>query len=107
MAPPVRGPRGAPQPDEGGVPAGGVAGAERCASSSGSAATSQAEFPAVVTDLVGAPDTRRYGALLLAGAHGIADMELTGHLGAEGLNATADELVDALVRMVTDTGART
>ncbi|MER5808462.1 hypothetical protein ABT143_09755 [Streptomyces sp. NPDC002033] len=60
---------------------------------------------AIVADLVGEPDTRRFGALLPAGAHGIADMELTGHLDAEGLNATADELVDTLVRLVTDAGA--
>ncbi|MFE3601509.1 TetR/AcrR family transcriptional regulator [Streptomyces sp. NPDC059142] len=59
-----------------------------------------AEFLAVVTGLVGERDTRRYGALLLTSAHGIADMELSGHLDTDALRSTADELVDTLVRMV-------
>lgn len=60
----------------------------------------QAEFTAIVADLVGKQNARRYGALLLAGAHGIADMELSGHLDADSLGTSADELVDTLVRMV-------
>ncbi|MFF1443542.1 hypothetical protein [Streptomyces sp. NPDC058295] len=34
-------------------------------------------------------------------------MELSGHLDTDSLNATADELVDTLVRMVADAGERT
>ncbi|WP_307533184.1 TetR/AcrR family transcriptional regulator [Streptomyces sp. V3I8] len=64
----------------------------------------QEEFLAVVAGLVGERNTRHYGALLLAGAHGIAEMELIGHLGGGGLHATADELVDTLVRMVANAG---
>ncbi|MET9558908.1 TetR/AcrR family transcriptional regulator [Streptomyces tauricus] len=64
----------------------------------------QGEFLPIVTALVGERNTRHYGALLLAGAHGIADMELSGHLGTEGLRTTADDLVDTLVRMVADVG---
>ncbi|WP_328494796.1 TetR/AcrR family transcriptional regulator [Streptomyces sp. NBC_00414] len=64
----------------------------------------QGEFLAIVTDLVGERNTPHYGALLLAGAHGIADMELSGHLDTDGLRTTADELVDTLVRMVANVG---
>ncbi|MFJ8991169.1 TetR/AcrR family transcriptional regulator [Streptomyces sp. NPDC102279] len=60
----------------------------------------QGEFMTIVADLVGKQDARRYGALLLAGAHGIADMELSGHLDTDSLGTSADELVDTLVRMV-------
>ncbi|MFC8661798.1 TetR/AcrR family transcriptional regulator [Streptomyces sp. NPDC057199] len=64
----------------------------------------QDEFLAVVTGLVGERNARHYGALLLTSAHGIADMELSGHLDTGGLGTTADELIDTLVRMVADVG---
>ncbi|MFD7679138.1 WHG domain-containing protein [Streptomyces sp. NPDC060187] len=67
----------------------------------------QGEFTAIVADLVGEPSARHYGALLLAGAHGIADMELSGHLDPGSLGSTADELVDTLVRMVANARAAT
>ncbi|MFF3247692.1 TetR/AcrR family transcriptional regulator [Streptomyces sp. NPDC002870] len=67
----------------------------------------QGEFLAIVADLVGERNARHYGALLLTSAHGIADMELSGHLGTDGLRTTSDELVDTLVRMVTDAGEPT
>ncbi|MFG3166217.1 TetR/AcrR family transcriptional regulator [Streptomyces sp. NPDC048200] len=67
----------------------------------------QGEFTAIVADLVGEQSARRYGALLLAGAHGIADMELSGHLDPGSLGTTADELVDTLVRMVANARAAT
>lgn len=60
------------------------------------------EFLAIVADVVGDPDARHYGALLLAGAHGIADMDISGHLDTANLRTTADELVDTLVRMVAE-----
>ncbi|WP_330172847.1 TetR/AcrR family transcriptional regulator [Streptomyces sp. NBC_01498] len=60
----------------------------------------QDEFLAVVAELVGERNTRHYGALLLAGAHGIAEMQLSGHLDADRLRTTADELVRTLVRLV-------
>ncbi len=65
------------------------------------------EFLGIVAALVGAQNAGHYGALLLAGAYGIADMELSGHLAADTWHTTADELVDTLVRMVTDAGATT
>ncbi|MDX3326475.1 MULTISPECIES: TetR/AcrR family transcriptional regulator [Streptomyces] len=64
----------------------------------------QDEFLAVVAGLVGKRNTRHYGALLLTGAHGITDMELSGHLDPDELDATAEELIDTLVRMVADAG---
>ncbi|MFJ1916816.1 hypothetical protein ACIOGX_33370 [Streptomyces sp. NPDC088147] len=69
--------------------------------------TFQDEFLAVVTGLVGERNAQHHGALLLAGTHGIADMELSGHLGTAALRTTADELVDTLVRMVANAGEPT
>ncbi|MFD5139688.1 TetR/AcrR family transcriptional regulator [Streptomyces sp. NPDC058378] len=64
----------------------------------------QDEFLAVVSGLVGERNTRHYGALVLTGAHGITDMELSGHLDPDELDATAEELIDTLVRLVADAG---
>ncbi|AXK31349.1 TetR/AcrR family transcriptional regulator [Streptomyces armeniacus] len=62
------------------------------------------EFLAIVAGLVGERNARHYGALLLSSAHGIADMEVSGHLAPEGLGAGADELVDTLVQMIAEAG---
>ncbi|WP_280890238.1 TetR-like C-terminal domain-containing protein [Streptomyces sp. LBL] len=67
----------------------------------------QDEFLPVVAALVGEQDARHYGALLLTSAHGIAGMELSGHLDTDKWHITADELVDTLVRMVADAGDAT
>ncbi len=64
----------------------------------------QDEFLAIVADLVGEPNAQHYGALLLTSAHGIADMELNGHLATERLRTTSDDLVDTLVDLVTNAG---
>jgi AcrR family transcriptional regulator len=58
------------------------------------------EFLAVVSDLVGTQHARRYGALLLTSAHGMTDMELSGHLSTEKWHVTAEELVATLVAMI-------
>ncbi|MGW6934499.1 TetR/AcrR family transcriptional regulator [Lentzea sp. NPDC054927] len=63
------------------------------------AARFQDEFLAIVASVVGEENAQHYGALLLAGAHGIAGMEHSGHLGADKWHTTADALVDTLVRM--------
>jgi AcrR family transcriptional regulator len=60
----------------------------------------QDEFLAVVAEVVGEPNAPHHGALLLAGAHGIAGMEHSGHLGVDQWHTTADDLVDTFVRMV-------
>ncbi|MET7679980.1 TetR/AcrR family transcriptional regulator [Streptomyces sp. NPDC005423] len=82
-------------------PAGDPAAADRAAG------RFQDEFLAVVTPLVGEQNAGRYGALLLAGAHGIAGMEFSGHLAPDTWHTTADELVDTLVRVVEDGERRT
>ena len=62
----------------------------------------QDEFLAIVAALVGERDSGHYGALLLASAHGMAGMELSGHLGTDKWRTTSDELVDTIVRMVSE-----
>lgn len=69
------------------------------------AGRTQDEFRAVVAALVGERDAAHYGALLIAGAHGIAGMELDGYLTADTWPTTVDDVLDTLVRMVTDAGA--
>ena len=66
----------------------------------------QSEFLAIVAALVGEGAAGHYGALLLTSAHGITGMELSGHLDTDKWHTTADELVDTLVRMVAEAGAR-
>jgi AcrR family transcriptional regulator len=63
---------------------------------------SQDEFLAIVADLVGARDARRYGALLLAGVHGITGMQVSGHLTTDKWHTSAEELVDTLVDLVAE-----
>jgi AcrR family transcriptional regulator len=55
------------------------------------------QFLAIVADLVGDPAARRYGALLMAGAHGIAGMELSGHLAKEKWGVAGNQLVHMLI----------
>lgn len=65
------------------------------------------QFLGIVATVVGERNAGHYGALLLASAYGIADMELSGHLAADTWHSTADDLLDTLVRMVADAGATT
>lgn len=58
------------------------------------------ESLAIVGDVVGAEHARRFGALLLTSAHGIATLELSGHLSMDKWHVTAEELVSTLVSMV-------
>lgn len=58
------------------------------------------EFLAIVGDLVGAQHARRFAALLLTSAHGITDMEVSGHLSAAKWQVTAEDLVSTLVSMI-------
>jgi hypothetical protein len=50
--------------------------------------------------VTGEHHARRYAALLLASADGIAGMELTGQLAGDKWQTTAEELIDTLVTMV-------
>jgi AcrR family transcriptional regulator len=65
---------------------------------------SQDEFRAIVATLVGEQNAQHYGALLLAGAHGIAGMEVNGYLAADKWHTTTEEVLDTLVQMVTTAG---
>ena len=57
----------------------------------------QNQFLAIVADLVGPGDAPRYGALLMSSAHGIAGLELSGHLAKDAWTVDGDELVGMLV----------
>ncbi|MEU6541672.1 TetR/AcrR family transcriptional regulator [Streptomyces sp. NPDC047000] len=68
---------------------------------------SQTEFLAIVADLVGEQDARRYGALLISAANGIAGMEASGQLPNEKWGeVSADGLIDTLVDMIPGKGRR-
>ncbi len=60
----------------------------------------QDESFAIVAELSGEQNARRYAALLLAGAHGIANLELTGQFETDKWGTSAEELVDTLVTMI-------
>jgi AcrR family transcriptional regulator len=65
----------------------------------GASAASQVleEFLSIVAGVVGDADARHYGALLFASAHGIAELEISGHLTEEKWRTTAEELIATLV----------
>jgi AcrR family transcriptional regulator len=63
------------------------------------------QFLAIVTDLVGEDDALRHGALLMSSAHGIAALELSGHLAKEKWKVDAEELVRMLVEAIRPDGA--
>ncbi|GAA1454997.1 TetR/AcrR family transcriptional regulator [Nocardiopsis tropica] len=54
-------------------------------------------FLAIVADVVGEADALRYGALLMSSAHGIAGLELSGHLAKEKWKTDGDQLVRMMV----------
>jgi len=61
---------------------------------------SQDEFLMIVADLVGEPDARRYGALLIGSVNGITGMEVSNQLADPKWGVKAEELVDTLVDMI-------
>jgi AcrR family transcriptional regulator len=68
---------------------------------------SQTEFLAIVADLVGEQDSRRYAALLISTANGVAGMEVSGQLPNEKWGEVcAEDLIDTLVTMIADKGRR-
>lgn len=68
---------------------------------------SQTEFLAVVADLVGEQDARRYAALLISTASGVAGMEVSGQLPNEKWGEVrAEDLIDTLVTMIAGKGRR-
>lgn len=63
-------------------------------------ARSQDLFLELVARVVGAAQARRYGALLFTAAHGVTDMELSGHLVGDKWQATAEDLVELQIGML-------
>ncbi|MDG4772553.1 TetR/AcrR family transcriptional regulator [Solwaraspora sp. WMMD792] len=62
---------------------------------------SQTEFLAVVADLVGEQDARRYAALLISSANGIAGLAASGQLtDPKWGGVSAEDLTDTLVGMI-------
>lgn len=57
-------------------------------------------FLVVVTDLVGKSNALLYGALLMSSAHGIAGLELSGHLAKEKWQVGGEQLVRMLVQAI-------
>lgn len=68
----------------------------------------QGQFIEIVADLVGERDALRYGALVMSSAHGIATLELSGHLPEEKWKVSGEELVRSLVDAIqSDLGVET
>jgi AcrR family transcriptional regulator len=63
------------------------------------AGRAQDELLAIVTAVVGREDARRYGAVLVSSAHGIAALEIGRHLTEAKWGVTAEEVVATLVAM--------
>ena len=57
-------------------------------------------FLTIVTNVVGPAQARQYAGLLLANAHGITALELSGHLARDKWDAAAEDLVDLLIRLL-------
>jgi hypothetical protein len=57
-------------------------------------------FIDIVGRVVGAEKARRYGALLLTNAHGIAGFESSGHLVWDKWQVTVEELIDMIVSLL-------
>ncbi|MDF5759165.1 TetR/AcrR family transcriptional regulator [Spongiactinospora sp. TRM90649] len=63
----------------------------------GAASRLEGRFLDIVADVVGESDARRYGALLMSSAHGIAGLELSGHLAKEKWQVGGEQLVRMLI----------
>lgn len=61
------------------------------------AGRSQDIFLDIVAEVVGREEARKFGALLMSSAHGIASMALSGHLSAPKWNTSPRELIGMLV----------
>lgn len=57
-------------------------------------------FLDIVGRITGAQQARRYGALLLAGAHGITGLDLSGHLDLDKWHTDAEELIDTMIALL-------
>jgi AcrR family transcriptional regulator len=60
------------------------------------------EFVSIVSAVFGEQNAQRYSAILLTHAHGAAGLESSGLLSTDKWHTTADELVDAVLLMVSE-----
>ncbi|MGC7100799.1 TetR/AcrR family transcriptional regulator [Amycolatopsis lurida] len=58
------------------------------------------DFLTLVADVVGESEAPRYGALVLSSAHGIAGLELSGHLAKDTWQVSVEQLVRMQVRAI-------
>ncbi|MGO4594930.1 TetR/AcrR family transcriptional regulator [Leifsonia sp. 2TAF2] len=66
---------------------------------------SQDIFLTIVADVVGGEDARRFGALLMSSAHGIASVDLSGHLSQTKWNTSPHALIAMLVQSMPQAAA--
>ena len=64
------------------------------------AGRSHDEFLPIVAEAVQGPNTREMAAILFSSTHGIADMEISGHLASDKWQTSGDELVRLLVSLI-------
>lgn len=57
-------------------------------------------FLDIVGRITGPQQARRYGALILASAHGITGLDLSGHLDLDKWHTNAEELVDTIIALL-------
>ena len=60
----------------------------------------QDQFLEIVAGCVGPKHARQYGGLLLTSAHGITDLELSGHLAWDKWHSTAENLLELLISLL-------
>lgn len=60
----------------------------------------QDQFLEIVAGCVGPKHAKQYGGLLLTSAHGITDLELSGHLVWDKWHSTAENLVELLISLL-------
>jgi hypothetical protein len=57
-------------------------------------------FLDIVRRIVGPQRARHYGALLLTTAHGVADLELSGHFVWDKWQTNAEQLIDTMIALL-------
>jgi hypothetical protein len=64
------------------------------------AARAQEQLLSIVAGVVGEADAPRYGALLFSSAHGVAGLEISGHLTEKKWGITTEDLIATLVALI-------
>ena len=57
-------------------------------------------FLAIVAEVVDGDDARRFAGVLMSSAHGVTDLQISGHLLWDKWQSTAEDLVDLLIRLL-------